>query len=81
MTIDEFKQLRIGDYLQYPGFPAMKIIYTEHDYDYLTKPATSHTWYIIVEDGRSLRLSDPPEWIANTTIIVQEKFDENSVAS
>ncbi len=66
MTIDEFKSLKKGDFLEYPGMPPSEIILVDHQYNHSTEPATRETFKVTASNGRVLRLSDPPEWIEKT---------------
>ncbi len=78
MTLDEFKALKKGNFLEYPGMAPSEIVSVFEGYEY-RKPEDSmpkkYTYCVEVEDGRTLKLSDPPEWIENTLAHKQLTLD------
>lgn len=59
MTKDEFKQLKVGDWVTHPAFIGfLTITRIETSYDYSTLPPTQWTDAITVDTGDRLLIGD-----------------------
>lgn len=59
MTKDEFKQLKVGDWVTHPAFIGfLTIAHIEESYDYTTSPPTRWTDAITTDTGNRLKIGD-----------------------
>lgn len=66
MTIDEFKQLKVGDRVQFLAQPAMQILMVDVYIDVVDDDElVEYVGEIVLEDGTTLNVSDPIQWIFN----------------